>query len=73
MALNKKSMQFWSLLKLKVIVNFHWSFFMKTKYLSLTVSLMFFPYAHGVQGCGIHSPKVMLKILKKIMFVPLEK
>ena len=46
---------------------------MKTKYLSLTVSLMFFPYAHGVQGCGIHSPKVMLKILKKIMFVPLEK
>lgn len=25
---------------------------MKTKYLSLTVSLMFFPYTHGIQGCG---------------------
>lgn len=25
---------------------------MRTKYLSLTVSLMFFPYTHGIQGCG---------------------
>ncbi|RAL55091.1 hypothetical protein BLD25_04935 [Candidatus Gracilibacteria bacterium GN02-872] len=38
---------------------------MKTKYLSLTVSLMFFPYAHGVQGCGIHSPNGYVKDFEK--------
>lgn len=38
---------------------------MKIKYLPLTISLMFLPYAYSAQGCGIHSPNGYIKNFEK--------